>query len=43
MERIALPEKIWRLGGARPLNHPQRRLGALRQIAGGMAGACSAR
>lgn len=32
MERLALPEKIWRLGGARPLNHPQRRLGALRQI-----------
>ncbi|MEO5722031.1 MAG: DUF2851 family protein [Chthoniobacterales bacterium] len=35
MERLALPEKIWRLGGARPLNHPQRRLAALGQIAAG--------
>ncbi len=33
IQRIALPEKIWRLGGARPLNHPQRRLAALREIA----------
>lgn len=33
MERVALSAKIWRLSGARPLNHPQRRLGALRQIA----------
>ncbi len=32
-QRLALPEKIWRLGGARPLNHPQRRLGALCQLA----------
>ncbi|HXM32462.1 MAG TPA: DUF2851 family protein, partial [Chthoniobacterales bacterium] len=29
MQRLVLPAKIWRLGGARPLNHPQRRLGAL--------------
>ena len=29
MERLVLPQKLWRLGGARPLNHPQRRLGAL--------------
>jgi hypothetical protein len=27
------PEKLWRLGGARPLNHPQRRLGALAILA----------
>ena len=33
MQRLALPENIWRQSGARPLNHPQRRLGALRQIA----------
>jgi len=32
MERIALPPKIWRLSGARPLNHPQRRLAALSQV-----------
>src|SRR5437763_6530054 len=29
MQRLLLPAKLWRLGGARPLNHPQRRLGAL--------------
>jgi hypothetical protein len=29
MQRLVLPPKLWRLGGARPLNHPQRRLGAL--------------
>ena len=29
MQRLILPAKLWRLGGARPLNHPQRRLGAL--------------
>ncbi len=28
-ERLILPQNLWRLGGARPLNHPQRRLGAL--------------
>ena len=27
-------KKIWRLSGARPLNHPQRRVAALAQIAG---------
>jgi len=29
MQRLALPANLWRLSGARPLNHPQRRLGAL--------------
>ncbi len=29
LERLVLPAKLWRLGGARPLNHPQRRLAAL--------------
>ena len=29
MERLVLPAKLWRLSGTRPLNHPQRRLGAL--------------
>ncbi|MEP6699585.1 MAG: DUF2851 family protein [Verrucomicrobiota bacterium] len=29
MQRLVLPTKLWRLSGARPLNHPQRRLGAL--------------
>ena len=29
MNRIVLPAKIWRMSGARPLNYPQRRLGAL--------------
>ena len=33
MLRITLPANIWRLGGARPLNHPQRRLAALARIA----------
>ncbi len=33
MQRLVLPDGIWRLGGARPLNHPQRRLGALAVIA----------
>ncbi len=33
MQRLVLPREIWRLGGARPLNHPQRRLGALVVIA----------
>ena len=27
MQRVVLPAKLWRLSGARPLNHPQRRLG----------------
>ena len=30
---MILPPKLWRLGGARPLNHPQRRLGALATLA----------
>ena len=34
MQRLVLPKKIWRLSGARPLNHPQRRVAALAQIAG---------
>src|SRR5205085_4990235 len=33
MQRLILPAKIWRLSGARPLNHPQRRLGALATLA----------
>jgi hypothetical protein len=27
--RLILPAKLWKMSGARPLNHPQRRLGAL--------------
>ena len=27
--RLVLPRKIWKTSGARPLNHPHRRLGAL--------------
>ncbi len=33
MQRLILLRDIWRLSGARPLNHPQRRLGALAIIA----------
>ena len=33
MQRLILPRTLWRLSGARPLNHPQRRLGALAAIA----------
>jgi hypothetical protein len=33
MQRIILPPTLWRLSGARPLNHPQRRLGALALLA----------
>jgi hypothetical protein len=33
MLRLVLPGKLWRLSGARPLNHPQRRLGALALLA----------
>jgi uncharacterized protein DUF2851 len=33
MQRLILLKKIWRLSGARPLNHPQRRLAALALIA----------
>jgi len=32
MQRLVLPATLWRLGGARPLNHPQRRLGALAML-----------
>lgn len=32
MQRLILPANLWRLGGARPLNHPQRRLGALAAV-----------
>lgn len=33
MERLVLRPTLWRFTGARPLNHPQRRLGALAAIA----------
>jgi len=33
MRRLVLPAKLWRLSGTRPLNHPQRRLGALAILA----------
>jgi hypothetical protein len=32
--RLILPPKIWKLSGARPLNHPHRRLGALAVLVG---------
>jgi hypothetical protein len=32
MQRLVLPAKLWRLSGTRPLNHPQRRLGALARL-----------
>lgn len=35
MQRLVLPGKLWRLSGTRPLNHPQRRLGALAALVGG--------
>lgn len=31
-ERLAIDPALWRLGGQRPANHPQRRLAALAQI-----------
>jgi hypothetical protein len=31
-ERLALAQELWKLGGQRPANHPQRRLAALAQI-----------
>ncbi|MFN2508762.1 MAG: DUF2851 family protein [Chthoniobacterales bacterium] len=34
LQRLVLPANLWRLSGARPLNHPQRRLGALALIVG---------
>jgi hypothetical protein len=33
MHRLIVPKQLWKLGGARPLNHPQRRLGALAALA----------
>jgi len=33
MQRLVLPAKLWQLGGGRPMNHPQRRLGALALLA----------
>ena len=33
MERLILPAKAWKLSGLRPVNHPQRRLAALGQLA----------
>ena len=33
LERLVLPPRTWRLSGTRPLNHPQRRLAALGQMA----------
>ncbi len=33
LERLVLPPRTWRLSGTRPLNHPQRRLAALADIA----------
>jgi hypothetical protein len=31
-ERLSIPPNLWKLGGQRPVNHPQRRLAALAQI-----------
>jgi hypothetical protein len=33
LERLIVPAKLWHLGGARPLNHPQRRLIVLALLA----------
>ena len=33
MQRLVLPGNLWNFSGARPLNHPQRRLGALAILA----------
>lgn len=33
MRRLIIPSNLWRLSGARPLNNPQRRLGALAALA----------
>jgi hypothetical protein len=33
LQRLILPDKIWRLSSTRPLNHPQRRLAALAMLA----------
>lgn len=34
MSHLVLPRDSWKLSGARPFNHPQRRLGALAALAG---------
>jgi hypothetical protein len=31
-ERLRIPRTLWKLGGQRPMNHPQRRLAALAQM-----------
>jgi hypothetical protein len=31
-ERLRIPSALWKLGGQRPVNHPQRRLAALAQM-----------
>lgn len=31
-ERLTIPRDLWKMGGQRPANHPQRRLAALAQI-----------
>ncbi len=31
-ERLAVPRALWKMGGQRPMNHPQRRLAALAQL-----------
>jgi hypothetical protein len=31
-ERLGIPSTLWKLGGQRPMNHPQRRLAALAQM-----------
>jgi Protein of unknown function (DUF2851) len=33
MQRLILPAKVWRTSSTRPVNHPQRRLGALATLA----------
>jgi len=33
MQRLVLPAGAWKLSGHRPMNHPQRRLGALAALA----------
>ncbi len=31
-ERLTIPRSLWKMGGQRPVNHPQRRLAALAQV-----------
>ena len=33
LQRLILPDKVWRLSSTRPVNHPQRRLAALATLA----------